>query len=31
MALLKNHTYLVVLNSEKQAELVKAKLDNIEL
>lgn len=31
MSLLKNHTYLVVLNSEKQAELVKAKLDNIEL
>jgi capsular polysaccharide biosynthesis protein len=31
MALLKNHTYLVALNSEKQAELVKAKLDNIEL
>ena len=31
MALLKNHTYLAVLNSEKQAELVKAKLDNIEL
>jgi capsular polysaccharide biosynthesis protein len=30
MALLKNHTYLVALNSEKQAELVKAKLDNIE-
>jgi capsular polysaccharide biosynthesis protein len=31
MALLKNHTYIDVLNSEKQAELVKAKLDNIEL
>jgi capsular polysaccharide biosynthesis protein len=31
MSLLKNHEYLVVLNSEKQAELVKAKLDNIEL
>lgn len=31
MSLLKNHTYLVVLNSEKQADLVKAKLDNIEL
>lgn len=31
MSLLKNHTYLVVLNSEKQAELVKAKLDEIEL
>jgi capsular polysaccharide biosynthesis protein len=31
MALLKNHTYLAVLNSEKQAELIKAKLDNIEL
>ena len=31
MALLKNHTYLAVLNSEKQAELVKAKLDDIEL
>jgi capsular polysaccharide biosynthesis protein len=31
MSLLKNHEYLVVLNSEKQAELIKAKLDNIEL
>lgn len=31
MSLLKNHTYLAVLNSEKQAELVKAKLDDIEL
>ena len=31
MSLLKNHTYLAVLNSEKQAELVKIKLDDIEL
>lgn len=31
MSLLKNHTYLAVLNSEKQAELVKTKLDDIEL
>jgi capsular polysaccharide biosynthesis protein len=31
MALLKNHTYLAVLNSEKQAELIKAELDKIDL
>jgi hypothetical protein len=31
MSILKNHTYLSVLNMEKQAELVKSKLENIEL
>lgn len=31
MSVLRNHTYLSVLNMEKQAELVKAKLENIDL
>jgi hypothetical protein len=31
MSILKNHTYLAVLNSEKQAALVKAKLDDLNL